>query len=128
MLIRPPLWFIGYCVALFAFTAGWTINGWRHKSREAKALEEAYKQRDAANLKANNLAADYELIETALDETSRNTTEKVRVIYRDRKISADCAIPAGAAGLLNDARNNANAAIAGQSGNALPDNPASSGN
>lgn len=102
-------------IALFVFFGlGWTFNGWRYQAREAKALEQAYKERDAANARANGLAADYELIETALDEYSRDTTAKVRVIYRDRKVSADCALPAGAASLLNDARNNANAAITGQ--------------
>lgn len=120
MLIKPPAGFVVAVAAMLAFTAGWEINGLRHKSREAKALEQAYKERDAANAKANGLAADYELIETALNDYSRDTVTKVRVIYRDRKISADCAIPAGAASLLDDTRNNANAAITGQSGNAVP--------
>lgn len=120
MLIKPPTGFVVAVAAMLAFTAGWEVNGWRYKSREAKALEQAYKERDAANAKANGLAADYELIETALNDYSRDTVTKVRVIYRDRKISADCAIPAGAASLLDDTRNNANAAITGQSGNALP--------
>ena len=108
-------------IALFVFFGlGWTFNGWRYQAREAKALEQAYKERDAANAKTNGLAADYELIETALNEYNRDTAAKVKVIYRDRKVSADCAIPAGAASLLDDARNNANAAITGQSGNTLP--------
>ena len=120
MLIKPPAGFVVAVAAMLAFTAGWTVNGWRYKGREAKALEQAYAERDAANAKANDLAADYELIETALNDYSRDTVTKVRVIYRDRKISADCAIPAGAASLLDDTRNNANAAIAGQSGNTMP--------
>lgn len=120
MLIKPPAGFVVAVAAMLAFTSGWEINGWRHKSREAKALEQAYKERDAANAKANGLAADYELIETALNDYSRDTVTKVRVIYRDRKISADCAVPAGAASLLDDTRNNANATITGQSGNAMP--------
>ena len=108
-------------IAIFVFFGlGWTFNGWRYQAREAKALEQAYKERDAANAKANGLAADYELIETALNEYNRDTAAKVKVIYRDRKVSADCAIPAGAASLLDDTRNNANAAITGQSGNTLP--------
>lgn len=120
MLIKPPAGFIVAVAAILAFAAGWTINGWRYKGREAKALEQAYAERDAANAKANGLAADYELIETALNEYSRDTAAKVKVIYRDRKVSADCSVPAGAASLLDDTRNNANAAITGQSGNALP--------
>ena len=125
MLIKPPAGFVVAVAAMLAFTAGWTVNGWRYKGREAKALEQAYAERDAANAKANGLAADYELIETALNEYNRDTAAKVRVIYRDRKVSADCAVPAGAASLLNDTRNNANAAITGQSGSAVPADPGS---
>ena len=108
-------------IAIFVFFGlGWTFNGWRYQAREAKALERAYKERDEANARANGLAADYELIETALNEYSRDTAAKVKVIYRDRKVSADCAIPAGAASLLDDTRNNANAAITGKPSNTLP--------
>ena len=128
MLIKPPAGFVVAVAAMLAFTAGWTVNGWRYKGREAKALEQAYAERDAANAKANGLAADYELIETALNEYNRDTAAKVRVIYRDRKVSADCAVPAGAASLLNDTRNNANAAITGQSGSPVPADPGGADN
>ena len=63
MLIKPPAGFIVAVAAMLAFTAGWTVNGWRYKGREAKALEQAYAERDAANAKANGLAADYERLE-----------------------------------------------------------------
>lgn len=122
-LIKPPIGFVVAVAAMLSFTAGWTINGWRYKSREAKAIEQAYAARDAANAKANNLAADYEIVRAALDERSAETTTKIRTVYRDRKISADCAIPAGAASLLNDARSSANAAITGQPGSTVSDDP-----
>lgn len=124
-LIKPPIGFVVAVAAMLSFTAGWTINGWRYKSREAKAIEQAYAARDAANAKANNLAADYEIVRAALDDRSAETTTKIRTVYRDRKISADCAVPAGAASLLNDARSNANAAITGKSGGTMPDNSSS---
>ena len=125
MLINPVYGYIAAGAALISFTAGWTINGWRYKSREAKAIEQAYAARDAANAKANNLAADYEIVRAALDDRSAETTTKIRTVYRDRKIPADCAIPAGAASLLNDARSSANAAITGKPGSTVPDSPAS---
>lgn len=125
MLINPVYGYIAAGAALISFTAGWTINGWRYKSREAKAIEQAYKARDAANARANNLATDYEIVRAALDDRSAETTTKIRTVYRDRKISADCAVPAGAASLLNDARSNANAAITGKSGGTMPDNSSS---
>ena len=120
-LIKPPIGFVVAVAAMLSFAAGWTINGWRYKSREAKAIEQAYAARDAANAKANNLAADYEIVRAALDDRSAEVTTKIRTVYRDRKISADCAIPAGAASLLNDARSSANAAITGKPSSALPD-------
>ena len=121
MLIKPPIGFVVGVAAMLSFTAGWTINGWRYKSREAKAIEQAYAARDAANARANGLAADYEIVRAALDERSAETTTKIRTVYRDRKISADCAVPAGAASLLNDTRNAANAAITGKPGGTVSD-------
>lgn len=125
MLIKPPLWFIGYAIGLAAFAAGWTVNGWRYKSREAKALEQAYAARDEANARANNAAADYEIVRAALDDRTGEVTTKIRTVYRDRKVSADCAIPAGAASLLNDARSSANAAITGKPSGTVPDSTGS---
>ena len=115
MPISPLHGYIGAGIAVAAFLGGWTVQGWRYQSREAKALEEAYSARDAALARANGLAADYEIAETALNEYSRSAQAKVRIVYRDRKVSTDCALPVDAASLLNEARGNANAAIAGQS-------------
>lgn len=126
MLIKPPLWFIGYVIGLAAFGAGWTINGWRYKSREAKAIEQAYKQRDEANARANGLAADYETVRLALDENNTETEIKIRTVYRDRKVIPDCAIPPGAASLLNDTRSAANAAITGKPSGTVQDHPTDS--
>lgn len=119
MPISPLHGYIGAGIALAAFLSGWTVQGWRYQSRETKALEEAYSARDAALAKANGLAADYEIAEAALNEYSRSTQAKVRVIYRDRKVSADCALPVDAASLLDEARNNANSAITGKSGSTV---------
>ncbi len=125
MLIKPPIGFVVAVAAMLSFTAGWTINGWRYQSREAKALEQAYAARDEANARANNAAADYEIVRAALDDRTGEVTTKIRTVYRDRKVSSDCAIPAGAASLLNDARSSANAAITGKPGSTVPDSAGS---
>lgn len=124
-MINPLHGYIAAGAALVAFTAGWTVNGWRYQSKEAEALEQAYSARDAANARANGLSADYEIARAALNDRSAETTTKIRTVYRDRKISTDCAIPAGAASLLDDARHSANAAITGKPGRAVPDGPGS---
>lgn len=120
MPINPLYGYIGAAIAIAAFAAGWSVNGWLYQSREAKALEQAVRERDEANERANGIAADYELARTALNEYSGDISTKVRVVYRDRKISPNCAIPDSAARLLDDARNAANAAITGE-----PDKPVS---
>ncbi len=125
MLINPVYGYIAAGAALVSFAAGWTINGWRYQSHESKALEQAYAARDEANARANNAAADYEIVRAALDDRTGEVTTKIRTVYRDRKISADCAIPAGAASLLNDARSSANAAITGKPGSTVPDSAGS---
>lgn len=121
MLIKPPMGFIVAVAAMLSFTAGWTVNGWRYKTREAKAIAAALVERDKANERANAIAADFEMAKVALNERSYETTTKIRTVYRDRKISADCAVPAGAASLLNDARNATNAAVTGKPGSTVSD-------
>lgn len=121
MPINPLHGYIGAAIAIAAFAAGWSVNGWRYQSREAKALEQAVRERDEANERANGIAADYELARTALNEYSGDVSTKVRVVYRDRKVSPNCAMPDSAARLLDDARNAANAAITGESDKPVPD-------
>lgn len=117
--------FLVAVAAMLSFTAGWTVNGWRYKTREAKAIAAALEERDKANERANAIAYDFEMAKMALNDRSIETTTKIRTVYRDRKVSADCAIPAGAASLLNDARNTANAAITGKPGSAVSDSEGS---
>lgn len=121
MLIRPPMGFLVAVAAMLSFTAGWTVNGWRYKTREAKAVSAALVERDKANERANSIAMDFEMAKVALNERSTEVSTKIRTVYRDRKISTDCSVPAGAASLLNDARNTANAAITGKPGSTVPD-------
>ena len=76
MPISPLHGYIGAGIAIAAFLGGWTVQGWRYQSREAKALEEAYSARDEAISRANGLAADYEIAETALNEYNRSAQAK----------------------------------------------------
>lgn len=128
MPISPLHGYIGAGIAIAAFLAGWNVNGWRYQSREAKALETALAARDKANQRANSLAADYEALRTSLEYGSDRVQTEVRTIYRDRTINPDCAVPAGAAGLLDNARRDANAAITGEPGGTVPADPGSPDN
>lgn len=123
MPISPLHGYIGAGIAVAAFLAGWSVNGWRYQSREAKALETALAARDEANERANLIAADYEALRASLEYQSDRVQTEVRTFYRDRTISPDCAVPAGAASLLDNARRVANAAITGEPSSALPDDP-----
>ena len=125
MPISPVHGYIGAGIAIAAFLAGWSVNGWRYQSREAKALETALAARDEANERANILAADYEALRASLEYQSDRVQTEVRTIYRDRTINPDCAVPAGAASLLDNARRDANAAIAGEPRGPMSGNPGS---
>ena len=105
---------------LAAFGAGWTVNGWQCSARAEKALQAAYEAKDRAVEQANAVAADYEALRAVMDKTTVINRDKVKVIYANRSVAVDCALPVDALGLLDDARGVANAAATGEPVSPMP--------
>lgn len=78
----------------------------------AKYEREARKQAD--QLAAASLR--YEQLAQSIRANERTDRETIREVYRNVQVPANCAVPADAVGVLNNAVTRANAAASGQSG------------
>jgi hypothetical protein len=95
---------------------GWTVCDWRHDSKTVAAVAKAAKDLDQARGTIDRAATAYEQEKPVADAQSTVRESTIREIYKDRPVNVDCAAPAAAVGLLNDAIAAANARATGQPG------------
>jgi len=127
-MIPPQILIGGAAMALLAgFLGGWTVRDWKADAAQLAAVEKAEKLKDAMQGKVDDKAAAYEALLASHNETAAATTTQLREVYREIKVPAECAMPADAVGLLDDARNRANAEATGKPRNAVPDTPDAAG-
>lgn len=116
--LAPWLRFWPLALALAAFAAGWTVQGWRWEAKQADALKAA----DDARLKQEQSAAEHsaKLEEklAALDSANRTLTR--RLSGETRKEAYRCPVPAAGLGLLNAARLGKAGDAAGEPDGAVP--------
>lgn len=110
-----PIWaYIGAGGLIAGILSGWTLRDWKADSDQIAAIQKADKlqarleqvQAEHAT-KFEQFAADNRV---AVSQ-DRSTIER---IYKNVPVPADCAVPAAAVGVLNNARDRANAATTGQ--------------
>ena len=105
-----------------AFGSGWVVRDWKADADMAKVERRLQEAVDKQRARADAAAASYEVERADLSRQSTSSQSKVREIYRDVQVPADCAPSPDALRLLDDA-------IAGEGGAtgepspALPANP-----
>lgn len=117
---------IGWCLAgagaaaLLGAWGGWTVSDWRHDSKAYAALADATKaaNESAAYMRAQGDAYEKDRQDDQHQSTVREST--ISTIYRDHPVPADCAVPADAGSVLDEAIAGANARRAGQPAGGLP--------
>lgn len=118
-----PLW--GYVAAgslLAGGIGGWVVRDWKADADMAKVERSLQEAVDQQRARADAAAASFEVDRADLSRQSTSSQSKVREIYRDIQVPADCAPSPDALRLLDDA-------IAGEGGAtgepspALPANP-----
>lgn len=98
-----------------AFSAGWTVNGWRMAAKAEKALIAQQKAFERQLAKQHDISAEYETgRETARVEYITREGQ-VREIYREIEVPSSCAAPPAVRGVLAEAVTSANASP-GESG------------
>ena len=119
-MIDPRILVGGGLLALIAgFAAGWQVQGWRCDARVADIENTMQAQKDALQDALNQSATDFEQTRADTVRATIRDRETLRVIYRDIQVPADCALPADAVRLLDNARHRANDAT-GEPSQPLP--------
>jgi hypothetical protein len=110
-------------LTVLAFGAGWTVRDWRCDAAQTAALEQAGKNEDKAEEVVADEAEGYEGDRAQIATQAARERVIVQEIYRDVEVPSDCAVGPAAVGVLDRARERANAATAGELGAAVPDDP-----
>lgn len=116
-LVPPWVYGIAALLALSgAFYGGWTVQGWRCAAAQTKALREAQIDFEKQLDKLNEESSAYEQERETARVESRDRQERIRTVYRDVPVPAECEPPADVRSVLDDAIRDANARAAGQPG------------
>ncbi len=121
-MILPPWAYAAAAVATFGlgFGAAWKVQGWKCDAAVAKGMREAAKKTAELMVKAHAASASYEEERNvAVVQTGRDTSV-VREIYRNVVVDAGCAVGDAARGVLEGARDRANASASGEPGEPVP--------
>ncbi len=120
-LALPPWvrWAVLGIAAIALFSAGWTVNGWRHAAHEKHALEQQAKAFNKQQAIAQSEGTEYEQGKAERDAHARTRETQVRTIYRTVTVPGACEPPADALGVLDNAIAEGNSRTA-ESGAAVP--------
>lgn len=121
-MIPPQLLAAGAAIAIVAgFLGGWTVRDWKADSDALEATQALIKAKDAGQAKVDAQAAKFETFRQSLEPARTETRNTLREIYRNVPVPADCALRPDALGVLENARQRANAAASGQPSEPVPD-------
>lgn len=120
---------IGAYISLGALVAGllggWTIRDWKSDSDQLAAQNEALKVERQLRDKLGERAGEYEGFRGENEQQGTEVRTKIREIYRNVEVPANCAADPALGVLLDDQIQRANAAVRGQSGSPVQaDTPA----
>lgn len=128
VIVSPRILTAGAIGALLVGSvAGWTVRDWRADSEQLALVRQAEIDRQRMQRSVEDQAAAFELLRASSQAAAIEERNTIREIYRNVEVAADCAVPADAVSVLDQARRRANAATAGQPGGTLPRDPAAAG-
>jgi hypothetical protein len=93
---------------------GWQVRGWRCDAAMAKIEREAVAAQEAMRAQQEAAATEYEGFRAGNETAQVRTETKIREVYRNVPVPADCAVHPDAVRLLDDAREAANGAASGE--------------
>jgi hypothetical protein len=99
---------VGLGLVLASFGAGYKVRSWKCDAALLKVERANEKARAKMQAQVEASAAAYETDRSEAHVNSITRQETVRTIYRDRQVSADCAVPDVARSVLDDAVSAAN--------------------
>lgn len=123
MLPIPSSWLIGGAlgVTVLGFAAGWQVRSWRCDAALRDYEQAVQAEMDKRQQRYDAVSAQYETERTDGQQQHTTRVDRISTIYKDRIVSADCAVPDDVRRLLVEAVTSANADAIGKSGSILPD-------
>ncbi len=118
-MIPPTLYIVGGA-ALAGFLGGWAVCDWRADSRALAATERLIEAKDEAQAMIDAGAVKFETFRQSIGPERERVSNTIREVYKNVPVSADCALLPDALSVLESARQRANAATLGQSGEPMP--------
>jgi hypothetical protein len=120
-MILPPWVYpaAGATLLVIGFAGGWQVQGWRCDAAKAEALERAQRRFNKQLDAIHTAATEYERNRERGQAETRERETKVREIYRDVQVPAECEPGPDALRLLDDALDAA-AKASGQPGAVVP--------
>lgn len=103
--VKPALY--GTALVL-AFSAGWTVQGWRWEAKQTAALDAQQKAHDRQLAKQNTVAAEYEADRETGRVEARTRETQIRRIYETVEVPAECEPGPDALRVLDQAVDSAN--------------------
>ncbi|MGC6329333.1 hypothetical protein [Rhizorhabdus sp. FW153] len=126
--MSPPLLLAGAAILVVsAFGAGWSVRDLIADRAEARAAARAAQDRLVARRALDRASETFEAERSVLDTQRPQVRTRIMEVYREAPLPADCAVRPDVLRLLEDVRARANAALAGQSGERVPDGAAGAG-
>lgn len=115
-MMNPILVYASIAVAMAGFAGGWAVRSWKADAELKASYERLISEKDRMQTKVDAASAKYEDMRANLEPSKIETRNTIKEIYRNVEVPAQCAAPADTVGVLQSARDAANAAAAGQFG------------
>ena len=126
--IPPQLLAIGAGAAILAgFAGGWQVRAWKCEAAIAMHIKQDIKEAAVAQHTVDTAATGYEQERADAKPRTQAREQAMRIIFRDRTVPSDCAVPDAARSVLDDAVREANARASGEPGAAVPDASSTTG-
>lgn len=112
--MNPLILYSAAGALLIGLATGWSVRDWKADSDQLAAIERANKAEKAAIAAVNAPSQKLEDVLADLRPAQIESRNTIREVYRDVQVPTDCAVPAAGVGVLEAARQRANAAASGE--------------
>lgn len=102
-LLTPAIGYVAAGSILIGAIGGWTVRDYKADSDMAKIERQLREAQDKQRALADKASSEYERGKAERQTATAQTQDKIREVYRDIEVPADCEPPSDALRLLDEA-------------------------